>query len=83
MTTREYAEQLKRDVERTFASDHGLRTMQFLEQICFFYLPTHAETTDKMLINDGKREVVLTLKTIMRWPVDKIEEEIINQLGGE
>lgn len=80
MTPREYAEQLKRDVERTFSSDHGLRTMQFLEQICFFHTATFDSDPNRMMINDGKREVVLTLKTILRWPVDKIEKEIVKQM---
>jgi hypothetical protein len=86
-TPEEFADQLKRDVESVFKSSEGERVMEFLEQICHYNLPTLSSKggdgvarLTNTLINDGKREVILTLKTIMKWPVDKIAEEITNQV---
>jgi len=84
-TQEEYAEQLKSDIEFVFSTEPGKRVMDFLEQICHYNLPTLNNGIDgvnglmKTLVNDGKREVILTLKTIQQWPPKMIADEILKQ----
>lgn len=80
MTTLDYAKQLKADVEFVFASEQGKRVMGLLEQVGHYNIPTWTKDSNEFLINEGKRQIVLTLKTILTWPVEKIEEEIIKQI---
>jgi hypothetical protein len=80
MTTKDYARQIKADVEAVFATESGKRVMELLEQIGHYNIPTWSKDSNEFLLNEGKRQVVLTLKTIIKWPVDKIEEEIVKQL---
>lgn len=80
MTTLDYAKQLKNDVESVFATDQGKRLMVLLEQLGHYNIPTWTKDSNEFLINEGKRQIVLTLKTILVWPVEKIEEEIIKQI---
>lgn len=73
---------LKANVHATFDTPQGKEVMRFLEKSCCWYqsvwVPGQAELT---LINDGKRQVLATIKTILECSPDQISA-IINQAEG-
>jgi len=73
---------LKSNVHATFDTPQGTEVMKFLEKSCSWYhsvwVPGNPDLT---LINDGKRQVVATIKTILECSPDQLEA-IINQAEG-
>lgn len=70
---RDQVASLKSNIHATFESPQGKEVMTFLEQSCGWYqsclVPGNPDLT---LINDGKRQVLATIKTIMRLDADQI-----------
>jgi len=64
---------LKSSLHVLFDSPQGKEVMEFLEQSCGWYqsclVPGQPDLT---LINDGKRQVLATIKTLMRLNADQI-----------
>ena len=73
MTDIKYVQVLKSNFHTTFDSPQGKEVMKFLEQTCSWYKsvwsPDHPDMT---LINDGKRQVVATIKTILECSPEQI-----------
>jgi len=58
---------------RILETPQGKEVMKFLEEICGWYQSVYDPTDrDKCLINDGKRQVLATLKTLLEQPADTI-----------
>jgi len=70
---RNQAAALKSNMHAVFESPQGKDVMEFLEHSCGWYqsclVPGQPDLT---LINDGKRQVLATIKTIMRLDPDQI-----------
>ena len=73
MTDIGYVTGLKSNMHAVFDTPQGKEIMRFLEQTCCWYRsvwdPASAELT---LINDGKRQVIATIKTILDLSPDQI-----------
>lgn len=70
---RDQAASIKSALHVVFESPQGKDVMEFLEQSCGWYqsclVPGNPDLT---LINDGKRQVLATIKTIMKLDADQI-----------
>lgn len=65
---------------RTVFKDVALKYplfMEFLEQYCGYYFPVLSTDPNEIVYSSGKRDVILTIKTISR---DDIEPEAIAAL---
>jgi len=73
MTDIKYVQGLKSNVHAVFDSPQGKEVMNFLEATCCWYqsvlVPSEPDMT---LINDGKRQVVATIKTILSLSPEQI-----------
>ena len=73
LTNLDYVKGLQSNLRITFDNPSGKEVMQFLEVSCFWYEsifdPQHK---DRILINAGKREVIATIKTLLRLPAEQI-----------
>lgn len=73
MTDPDYVRSLKSNMHATFETPQGQEVMRYLENSCCWYKsildPASPELT---LINDGKRQVIATIKTIMELSPDQI-----------
>jgi len=69
----EEAAALKSNMHATFDTPQGKEVMEFLEKSCCWYNscfdPSHP---DLALINDGKRQVLATIKTILKCSPQQI-----------
>lgn len=69
----DYVQGLAANIRSTFDTPQGKEVMKFLEKSCGWYdsifTPDSPELT---LINDGKRQVVATLKTLLDVPAGQI-----------
>ena len=73
MTDINYVTGLKSNFHTTFGSPQGQEVMKFLEQTCCWYKSVFDPACpDMTLINDGKRQVVATIKTIMELTPQQI-----------
>jgi len=73
MTDPDYAKTIKSDMHATFDSPQGQEVMKFLEQSCCWYQSVyHPGSPDMTLINDGKRQVLATIKTILNLSPDQL-----------
>ena len=73
MTDKEYVAGLKSNMHATFDSPQGKEVMRFLELTCCWYKSVwDPDRPDMTLINDGKRQVVATIKTILELSPDQI-----------
>ena len=73
MQDKNYVTGLKSNIHACFESPQGKEVMKFLENTCCWYRSVWSpESPDLTLINDGKRQVVATLKTIMELSPDQI-----------
>lgn len=62
---------LQSNLRATLESGSGKEVMLFLEQICGWY--DFQETDpDRILIAHGKRQVLATIKTLMKVPAEQI-----------
>ena len=66
-----------------FESPNGRILMDYLEKSCCWYGSVYnSEDRDRTLINAGRREVLATIKTYLKYPAD-IVHKIIQQAEGE
>lgn len=73
MTDRAYVSGLKSNMHSIFDSPQGKEVMKFLEQTCCWYRSVwDPASPDMTLINDGKRQVLATIKTILELGPDQI-----------
>jgi len=71
----EYIKGLKSNMHATFDSAYGKEVMKFLEQTCCWYKSVwDPANPDMTLINDGKRQVIATIKTILELNPEQIVE---------
>lgn len=62
---------LQSNLRATLGTDAGKEVIKFLEEICGWY--DFSETDDKMiLMKHGKRQVLATLKTLLRLTPEQI-----------
>lgn len=82
LTDRDYVEGLKSNFHATFDSVQGKEVIKFLEKTCCWYqstlMPGHPELSQQ---NDGKRQVLATIKTILELNVDQIVQ-LANEKEG-
>lgn len=73
LTDINYVKTLKSDVHATFDTPAGKEVLQFLEKACGWYDSVLTpDNPDLTLINDGKRQVLATIKTILELSPDQI-----------
>lgn len=73
MADRAEVSKLKSDMHATFDTPQGKEVMKFLEMSCKWYASVwDSQNPDMTLINDGKRQVVATIKTILALSPDQI-----------
>lgn len=71
------AKALKSNVSYIFGTPQGKEVMRFLEEACGWYSSIwDPQSRDLALINDGKRQVIATIKSIMRLS----PEQIVNMI---
>lgn len=66
---------IKADFCRTFNTDEGQRVLQHLKDTCFEYTSTFDskdENNRTIFVNEGKRQVLLTIKNMLELDVEKI-----------
>lgn len=82
MTDKVYVESLKSNFHSTFDSPQGKEVIKFLEKTCCWYqstlMPGHPELSQQ---NDGKRQVLATIKTILELSADQIVQ-LANEKEG-
>lgn len=75
MTDLGYVKAVKSNFHATFDSLQGKEVIRFLERTCCWYKscfdPSQPEMT---LINDGKRQVLATIKTILELSPEQLVE---------
>ena len=75
MTDRSYVANLKSSMHVLFDSPQGKEVMTFLELTCCWYKSVWSPgNADMTLINDGRRQVLATIKTILELSPDQIVE---------
>ena len=69
-----FAAALKSNMHATFDSPQGKEVIRYLEQSCGWYrsIYTAGADRDEALINDGKRQVIATIKSILMLTPDQI-----------
>ena len=73
MTDPAYVGSLKSNMHAVFDSPQGKEVMKWLEISCGWYHSVYSPQDPNMtLINDGKRQVVATIKTILELNTDQI-----------
>jgi hypothetical protein len=66
---------LQSDLRATFETPQGKEVMRFLEEACGWYESVFDPINrDMVLINAGKREVVATIKTLLRLDASQVVE---------
>jgi hypothetical protein len=56
-----------------FSTPQGKEVMKFLEESCGWYQSVFDPVNrDLTLINDGRRQVVATIKTLIEYPAEQI-----------
>jgi hypothetical protein len=65
---------LKSNFETTFNSPQGKEVMKYLEGACGWYRSVYSEGSDRdvVLINDGRRQVLATIKSILELSPEQI-----------
>ena len=73
MTDKNYVAGLKSNMHQVFDTPQGKEVMKFLELTCNWYQSVWIPSSpDMTLINDGKRQVIATIKTILELSPDQI-----------
>jgi hypothetical protein len=65
---------LKESLAYSFSGPLGEKTLEFLEEFCGFWNGGPRDDLNKLQYEAGRRDVILTLKTIMRedWTPEQI-----------
>ena len=76
LTQESEIKELKAAFDYSFKGPLGEKTMQFLESFCGFYLGGPREDLTRLQYEAGKRDVILTIKTIANpaWTPKQIAE---------
>lgn len=73
LTDLDYVKGLQSNLRIAFGSPQGKEVMKFLEASCGWYQSIFDPVNrDLVLINDGKRQVLATIKTLMEFPPEQI-----------
>lgn len=73
MTNQYQVKALKSNMHAVFDTPQGNEVMKFLEESCCWYSSVWDPTSpDMTLINDGKRQVVATIKSILELSPEQI-----------
>jgi len=73
LTDIDYVKGLQSNLRTTFDTPQGQEVMKFLEEACGWYQSVFDPTSKEMtLINDGKRQVVATIKTLLRLTPEEV-----------
>lgn len=73
LTDRSEVAALKSNIHATFDSPQGKEVLRFLEMTCCWYQSVLVPGDPQMsLINDGKRQVLATIKTFLELSPDQI-----------
>lgn len=71
LTDIEQVKALQVNMRSSLDTPQGKEVMAFLEQICGWY--DFKETdTNMVLIQNGKRQILATIKTLLRFPAEQI-----------
>ena len=69
----DYVKGLQSDLHTLFDGEAGKKVMRFLEVSCGWYQSIFSPVDrDITLVNDGKRQVVATLKTLLECSADQV-----------
>ncbi len=61
------------NMRTTFDSPQGKEVMEYLEQVCGWYESIYDPVDkDRVLINAGRREVIATIKTLLKLSPEQI-----------
>ena len=81
LTDLDYVKGLQSNLHVVFDGETGKEVMEFLEVACSWYESVFDPINkDRILINAGKREVVATIKTLLRLPPEEIVS-LAKQIG--
>ncbi len=73
LTDIDYVKGLQSNLRTTLDTPQGKEVMKFLEEACGWYQSVFDPTSKEMtLINDGKRQVVATIKTLLRLTPEEV-----------
>jgi len=79
MMTVDEAKQLQSSMQVCFGSPQGKEVMAFLEQTCAWYGTVYdMNDRDMTLIKAGRREVLATIKTMLKYEPEQIQA-MVNQ----
>jgi len=71
--TLQEVKEIQSNIRAVFNTPAGEKVMEFLEQACGWYESVFSPSNrDLTLINDGKRQVVGTLKTFQKFSPEEI-----------
>jgi len=80
MTDKAYVEQIQKDLLHILGLPEGQRLMEFLEDISGFWHPGYDPANETSVqIAAGRREVVLTLKTLLKLTPEQVVEYFTNR----
>ena len=84
LTSVEQVRTLQTHLRTVFDSVQGKEAMNFLEELCGWY-DFNESNPDLILIKHGKRQVVATIKTLLKYSADEIvaikDKELDNVYG--
>ena len=73
---------LQSNLRAVFDTEAGKEVMKFLEDSCGWYISVFDPVNrDATLVNDGRRQVVATLKTLLNLPAEDIVKVSKQQRG--
>ena len=66
--------ELKKALDYSFKGPLGELTLEFLEEFCYFWMGGSREDLNQLQYEAGRRDVILTLKTLTNpnWSPEKI-----------
>ena len=74
---------LQSNLRAVFDSPAGKEVMDFLEQTCGWYISIFDPINrDATLVNDGRRQVVATLKTLLKLSAEEVVKLSSAQTSG-
>jgi hypothetical protein len=77
-----YVKGLQSDLRACFESEAGKVVMEFLENSCGWYVSIFDPANrDLTLINDGRRQVVATLKNLLRLSAQEVVDLVKKSEG--
>ncbi len=69
---RQHLEENKKDYLETFSSGRGKKVLEDLEKVCFINKSTYSDKPGGTFINEGMRMVIVHIKNMMDFNVEKI-----------